>query len=168
MGELAHSHPKELASAGGTCDPGSMRTPLIERLPDDAPQLTLFDDRVGVVEMRRSIRPYSKATQDAHRRRFRRWQEWCQAQGYQWQPEFITAEKLHEWTLHMVTVQRYAPPTIWQALRALEVIAERAGVHVSVEPALGVLDQWREKLFDMGVTKERPRGRRRARASVPS
>lgn len=134
-----------------------MRTPLIERLPPDSPQLALFDERLCAVEHRPPVRRYRRATTKAHARRWRRWEEWCEEAGYQSDPVFITAEKLSEHTDWMITVKRYAPDTIQQAVRALQLRAQQAGVHVSTKPALAQLAAWRRELEAMGLIQRRSR-----------
>lgn len=142
-----------------------VRMPLIERLPPDAPELESFDAAVTRVEHRRSVGSnFARNTVKAYERRYRRYVEWCAEVGYQAEPQFITTEKIAEFTEHMVTVMRYMPFTIWQGVRALEIYAERAGIAVSTEPALGVLDAWRDKLEELGVTEPRRRKVRVRRA----
>ena len=136
------------------------RTPLIERLPADAPEITSFDDTVHEVEHRRSTMRYAENTLKAYTRRYRRYVEWCQSVGYQTTPETITEEKLFEYTKYMATEQRYSPKTIYQALRALKIYKERAtGSTPSAEAALGVLDTYRDALAKLDLATPRKRGR---------
>ena len=138
-----------------------MRTPLIERLPPDAPELASFDATVHDLEHRRSAMQYADNTVKAYARRYRRYVEWCQSVGYQSGPEFITEEKLFEYTKYMATEQRYALKTIYQALRALKIYKERAtGVAPSAEAALGVLDTYRDVLAKLEFAKPSRRSRK--------
>lgn len=132
-----------------------MRTPLIDRLDQQDPQLALFDARVSDVDRPRVRHPVPKETKRAQIKRMRRWQEWCAASGYQAEPEFITTEKLREWTVHMTRVQRYAPGTVGQALWVLERAAAAAGVDVSTKPAFAVLSEWRAYLKEREQTTRR-------------
>jgi hypothetical protein len=142
-----------------------VRTPLADRLPLDSPELAEFDAALERNENRRSTN-FSKRTDKAHQRRYRRYCEWCDLRGYQADPAYITTEKIREFTVYMVTDLRYAPVTIWQALRALEIYAERAGCDPlpSTQPARGVLDAWRLELSKLGVGKPPARYRRRSAA----
>lgn len=84
--------------------------------------------------------------------------------GYQAGAEFITTDKITEFTKYCGTVKRYAVKTIWQAIRALELYAERAGNAVSTQEALGVLELYRFELAEAGhgVPPRRSRQRRAA------
>jgi integrase-like protein len=145
----------------GNWEAGSVRVPLIERLPADAPELADFDATVHNVEHRRSAMQYADNTEKAYTRRYRRYVEWCQSVGYQAGPEFITEEKMFEYTKYMATEQRYALKTIYQALRALKIYKERAtGSTPSAEAALGVLDTYRDTLAKLDLAKPRRRTRR--------
>jgi hypothetical protein len=138
------------------------RTPLIERLPADAPEIASFDATVNDVEHRRSTMRYADNTVKAYARRYRRYVEWCHSVGYQSGPDAITDEKLLEYTKYMATVQRYAPKTIYQAVRALKIYAERAtGTTPSADLALGVLDTYRDVLAELNLAKPRKRERKR-------
>lgn len=139
--------------------------PLIERLPPGAPQLERFDARLGEVDHRRSVKTkYKPETEKAHQRRYRRYVEWCAEAGYQSDPQFITTDKIREFTEWMVKVKRYAPFTILQAFRALEIYAERAGVDVSRLPSRGLFGDWVEQLRELGEIPEndysKPQGER--------
>ena len=143
-----------------------VRTPLIERLAPGAPELAGFDATVVRVDHRRSTRTeLSPSTEESYARRYKRWREWCAEVGYQAEPSFITTEKLTEFAVYLTTVKRYAPRTLWQSFRAIEVYAERAGVAISTLEARGVLDLYRAALVKQGLEKPR-RPYRRGGASV--
>lgn len=139
-----------------------------EGLPPGAPELAKFDASVESVDHRRSLATaFDPASDERYARCFRRYQEWCSLVGYQSGPDTITADKVREFTIYMTTVgssytgKRYTIETVWTTIRALELYAERAGLAVSVEPALGILDQYRIELGD--PPKRAGRRRRRSR-----
>lgn len=141
---------------------------LSEGLPPGAPELARFDASVDEVDHRRSLSTkLDPASMERYARCFRRYKEWCSQVGYQSGPDTITADKVREFTIYMTKVgssytgNRYTVDTVWTTVRALEVYAERAGLAVSVEPALAILDVYRTEL---GNPPKRP-GRRRRRTS---
>lgn len=128
--------------------------------------MAAFDASVDNVDHRRSlVTEFEPTSEERHARCFRRYEEWCVENRYQSGPDTITAEKIREFTIHMTKVgssytgRRYTVTSVWTAIRALELYAERAGLAVSVEPALGVLDSYREEL---GEPPKRGRRRRRS------
>lgn len=142
---------------------GSVRIPLIERLSPGAPELAGFDAMVTRVDCRSSARSeFAYNTTKAYSRRYRRYREWCEEVGYQPGPEFITSDKITEFVQYCATVKRYAPKTIWQSIRALELYAERAGNAVSTLEARGVLDLYRDVLAQAGFGERRRREQRAA------
>jgi hypothetical protein len=131
--------------------------------------LAHFDATVDKVDHRRSLRTeFDPASDKRYGRCYRRYREWCALVGYQGDPEWVTAEKLREFTVYMTVKgsphsgKRYAKTTVWITLRAVELYAERAGLSISTEPALAVLDSYREELGD---PPKRARRRRRAARS---
>jgi len=136
-------------------------TPLIDILPPDTPELQSFDVSVTEVEHRRPLGDYAQSTVKAYQRRYRKYVEWCSEVGYQTGPDFITTEKITEYVQFMVTVERYMPKTIVQALRALEIYAGGAGKDVSREPAEAILDAWVVKLRELKILAPKVRTTRR-------
>lgn len=137
-----------------------------EGLPPGAPELAHFDATAEHVDHRRSLTTdFDPKSDQRYARCYRRYREWCAEAGYQGDPEWVTPEKLREFTVHMTKVgspftgKRYTKQGVWTMLRAVELFAERAGVSVSTEPALAVLDSYRDELGDPPK-----RGRRRRRA----
>lgn len=131
-----------------------MRTPLIERLPPNAPELDRFDASVDTVDHRRaSSRFYSANTIKAHKRRYARYVEWCAEVGEQSDPAWITTEKISAHVAYLASTKRMSLETIRQAIRALELYARRAGVEVSTEPAYGVMYSWWRVLAELGLAK---------------
>lgn len=153
-----------------------MRTTLAERLPADSPQLALFDETILDEDRRASMWDgFAINTKKAYERRYERYKEWCRDNKYQTDPAFITTEKVREHVVWMTRVKRRSPSTVWQAIRSLELHAEHHGVDISVQPALRVLDRWRDTLEDVeglaprkktGASRRtRPRGPRYASAA---
>lgn len=144
-----------------------MKVHLSEGPGSEAAGLARFDASVDEVDHRRSLAvELEPASVKRYARCYRRYEEWCSKVGYQSGPDTITAEKLREFAIHMTKVgssytgQRYSVHTVWTTLRALELYAERAGLAVSVEPALAILDRYRTELGDP-PKRSRPRRRRR-------
>lgn len=141
-----------------------MRKPLIERLPAEAPELARFDEMIETADLRGPVRAdYEPETKRAHRRCWRRYEEWCGLkrrelrerleasgieapdrvhEGYQPDPARLSTDLITEFARYLCKVKRYAVPTCLQAVRALEVYATRAGVRVSVKPAQEVVAEW--------------------------
>lgn len=140
---------------------GGVAVPLIDILPPDAPELQSFDASVTEVEHRRALSNYVTRTEKAYERRYRKYKKWCSEVGYQTGPDFITTEKITEYVQYMVTVDRYMPKTILQALRALEIYAGGAGKDVSREPAEAILDAWVVKLRELKILAPKVRTMRR-------
>lgn len=133
-----------------------MRGPLIERLPPGSPKMADFDESIAEADHRRSITyDYEPSSDKRYARCFRRYVEWCSSPEvrYQSEPQFISTDKITEFTIHMTTVRRYALPTVSISVRALEIYAERAGVEVSVGPARAVLERYRLELESQGEAK---------------
>lgn len=143
-----------------------MQGPLIERLPPGAPEMASYDARAADVDHRRSLTyDFATSSEKRYARCYRRYTEWCALPtvAYQSAPDRITAEKVREFAVYMSTEARYTVQTMWHTIRALEIYAERAGVWVSMEPALAVVDSYREDLVSAGEATMPRRSRRRRR-----
>lgn len=127
-----------------------MVRPLAERLEPGSPALAAFVESLPHVEYRRSLtRRYKPRTVEEYDRRYRRYVEWCGMLGYQAEPQFITTDKVREFTEHMCAFLNYVPSVVWQGIRALQVYAEGAGVEISSEPARAVLARWRTTVDEL-------------------
>lgn len=96
----------------------------------EAERVALAEQLAGA-ELRPSmLKPPSKATQDAYRRRFNHYAEWCRGQGYQFGPDTVSTAKVDEYIRAQVLAGDLRPSTLGVAVAALTFYAERAGIDV--------------------------------------